>query len=169
MSRARSPIEDLRLAIDCLPVRTRRAMLEGIRTNEIIVGAYADRVGGVCPMLAAHRCGGRTSFVSFARAWDRFAGSRRARRATPRELRILEGQLEASLLAEDPLDLGAAIVAHEQLRARRVPEAAAPPAKARRRGPWAWLRPGRSADDERALRRLESELEALRDREHEIV
>src|SRR3954471_4876069 len=70
MSRARSPIEDLRLAIDCLPVRTRRAMLEGIRNNDIIVGAYADRAGGVCPMLAAHRCGGRTSFVSFARAWD---------------------------------------------------------------------------------------------------
>jgi hypothetical protein len=164
MSRARSPIEDLRLAIDCLPVRTRRAMLEGIRTNEIIVGAYADRAGGVCPMLAAHRCGGRTSFVSFAHAWDRFAGSRRARRATPRELRILEGQLEASLSAEDPLDLGAAIAAHEALRKRRDAE---PP---RRRERWAWLRPGgRSQDDERALRRLEAELEALRDREHEIV
>ena len=81
MSRDRSPIEDLRLAIDCLPVRTRRAMLEGIRGNEIIVGAYADRAGGVCPMLAAHRCGGRTSFVSFAHAWDRFAGARRGRLA----------------------------------------------------------------------------------------
>ena len=52
-------------------------------------------------MLAAHRCGGRTSFVSFAHAWDRFANARRARRATPRELRVLEGQLEASLLAEE--------------------------------------------------------------------
>ena len=32
------------------------------------------------------------------------------------------------------------------------------------------LRPGgRAKDDERALRRLEAELEALRDREHEIV
>ena len=103
MSRARSPIDDLRLAIDCLPVRTRRAMLDGIRSSEIIVGAYSDRAGGVCPMLAAHRCGGRTSFVSFAHAWDRFAEARRARRATPRELRILEGQLEASLLAEDAL------------------------------------------------------------------
>ena len=101
MSRARSPIEDLRLAIDCLPVRTRRAMLEGLRSSEIIVGAYSDRAGGVCPMLAAHRCGGRTSFVSFAHAWDRFAGARRARRATAREVRILEGELEASILAED--------------------------------------------------------------------
>ena len=37
-------------------------------------------------MLAAHRAGGRTDFISFAKAWDRFAlsGSRRrsARRAT---------------------------------------------------------------------------------------
>jgi hypothetical protein len=155
MSRARSPIEDLRLAIDCLPVRTRRAMLQGIRSNDIIVGAYADRAGGVCPMLAAHRCGGRTSFVSFARAWDRFAGSRKARRATARELRILEGQLEASLLAEDPLDLGAAIAAHEALRAR----AAETP---RRRERWAWLRPGRRSGE---VARLEAELEAHRQRE----
>jgi hypothetical protein len=169
MSRARSPIEDLRLAIDCLPVRTREAMLEGIRSNEIIVGAYADRAGGVCPMLAAHRCGGRTSFMSFARAWDRFAGGRRARRATPRELRILEGQLQASLLAEDRLDLDAAIAGHEALRARAgardergTGERNEAPA-ARRRDRWAWLRPrARSAEDERALRRLEAELEALR-------
>jgi hypothetical protein len=153
MSRARSPIDDLRLAIDCLPARTRRAMLEGIRRHDIIVGAYADRAGGVCPMLAAHRCGGRTSFVSFARAWDRFAGVRRARRATPRELRILEGQLEASLAAADALDLGAAIAAHEALRAR--PGAAEPPGARER---WAWLRPGpRSAEDE--LRRLEAQRE----------
>src|ERR671929_265275 len=106
MSRARSPIEDLRLAIDCLPVRTRLAMLEGVRDNEIIVGAYTDRRGGVCPMLAAHRCGGRTSFLSFARAWDRFAKAKaRARRATERELRILVSHLEASLLAEERYDL----------------------------------------------------------------
>src|SRR5690349_24127495 len=117
MRRSRRPIEDLRTAIDCLPARTREAMLEGVRSNEIIVGAYSDRAGGVCPMLAAHRCGGRTSFVSFAHAWDRFAKARRARRATPRELRILEGQLEASLLAEERYDLGAAIADHEALRA----------------------------------------------------
>jgi hypothetical protein len=109
MSRARSPIEDLRLAIACLPVRTRRAMLEGIRGNDIIVGAYSDRAGGVCPMLAAHRCGGRTSFVSFARAWDRFTGARKARRATPPELRTLERELEASLAAEDPVRAGEAL------------------------------------------------------------
>src|SRR3954471_24922405 len=155
MSRARSPIEDLRLAIDCLPVRTRQAMLEGIRVSDIIVGAYADRAGGVCPILAAHRCGGRTSFVSFARAWDRFAGARRARRATPRELRILVGQLEASLAADDALDLGAAIAHHEALRARA---AATAPDPRRARDRWAWLRPGRrTAEEERGVRRLEAQ------------
>src|SRR5215210_4945586 len=105
MSRGRSPIEAPRLAIDCLPLRTRRAMLVGIRSNEIIVGGYADRAGGgVRPMLAAHRCGGRTSLISTrargtdARASDRFAGARRARLATARELRFLEVHLEASIL-----------------------------------------------------------------------
>src|SRR3984885_12925650 len=49
-------VERLRLAIDCMPVATREAMLAGVRGNErIIVGAYVDEYGGVCPMLAAHR------------------------------------------------------------------------------------------------------------------
>jgi hypothetical protein len=167
MSRARSPIDDLRLAIDCLPVRTRQAMLEGIRASDIIVGAYADRAGGVCPMLAAHRCGGRTSFVSFARAWDRFAGARRARRATPRELRILVGQLEASLAADDALELGAAIADHEALQARapRPPGSVPEPRRGRDRDRWAWLPGRRTAEEERALRRLEAELGAVRARE----
>jgi hypothetical protein len=126
MGRARSPIEDLRLAIECLPLRTREAMLDGVRTNEIIVGAYSDRAGGVCPMLAAHRCGGRTSFVSFARAWDRFASAKRARRASARELRILEHHLEASIAAERGADLGSAIADHQALvRDRKADEARA--------------------------------------------
>src|ERR687886_1179829 len=101
MPRRRSSINDLRLAIDCMPVRTRLAMLEGIRSNDIIVGAYTDRRGGVCPMLAAHRCGGRTDLLSFARAWDPFArAGKRSRRATEREVRILTTHPEASLLAE---------------------------------------------------------------------
>ena len=33
------------VAIDCLPRATRIAMLEGSRTNEIIVGAYSDGTG----------------------------------------------------------------------------------------------------------------------------
>ena len=126
--RQRSPIEDLRLAIDCLPLRTREAMLEGVRTNEIIVGAYSDRQGGICPMLAAHRCGGRTSFISFARAWDRFAGAKHARRATERELTVLRAHLEASILGENDLgpDLSDAIRDHQATaRARREREARA--------------------------------------------
>jgi hypothetical protein len=142
-----SPIDDLRLAIDCLPLRTREAMLEGIRANEIIVGAYSDRWGGVCPMLAAHRHGGRTSFVSFAHAWDRFAGAKRARRATQRELRVLTAQLEASILAE--ADLGAAIRDHQAMaRERRAREA--------RRTGRAWLTERRERGDaERALEQVE--------------
>jgi hypothetical protein len=136
MGRARSPIEDLRLAIDCLPLRSRIAMLAGIRSYRIIVGAYSDRVGGICPILAAHRRGGRTSFVSFARAWDRFAGAKRARPATARELRVLAAHLEASIAAERELDLGAAIAAHQALvRDRKA-------AEARRLG-LGWLRSGR--------------------------
>ena len=45
------------MTLDELTRRAIEAMLEGIRTNEIIVGAYSDRDGGVCPMLAAHRNG----------------------------------------------------------------------------------------------------------------
>jgi hypothetical protein len=117
-----SPIERLRLAIDCLPVATREAMLSGVRANErIIVGAYVDRDGGVCPMLAAHREGGRTDFLSFARSWDRFtraSGSSRA--ATEREVGILTAQLEASLMCATGLELDAAIKEHRALKSRRI-------------------------------------------------
>jgi hypothetical protein len=129
MRHRRSPIADLRAAVDCLPMTTKQAMLHGIRTNDIIVGAYTDRDGGVCPMLAAHRNGGRTSFIAFAKAWDRFSGARRARRATRREVRVLEAQLEASILAEhDALGAGpleATIASHQALvRDRKTREAA---------------------------------------------
>ena len=52
-------------------------------------------------MLAAHRRGGRTNFLSFARSWDRFTNARRRRRATRHELAILVGLLRASLMDED--------------------------------------------------------------------
>jgi hypothetical protein len=103
--RKRREAERLRHVVDCLPFDTRVAMLDGLRRyDRIIVGAYSDRSGGVCPMLAAHRCGGRTDFRSFARAWDRFTGAgRRARRATERELRTLTAQIEASIWAEEEM------------------------------------------------------------------
>jgi hypothetical protein len=117
-----SPIERLRLAIDCLPVATRQAMLEGVRVNErIIVGAYVDRQGGVCPMLAAHRCGGRTDFLSFAKSWDRFTrADGESRAATAREVRILVAQLEDSLASTTGLELDAAIREHRELKSRRL-------------------------------------------------
>ena len=115
-------VEDLRLTIDCMPVSTRRAMLDGVQSNErIIVGAYVDRAGGVCPMLAAHRCGGRTDLLSFARAWDRFTrAGRRARRASRRELDILIGQLKDSLESSSGLELDRAIAEHRELTGRRL-------------------------------------------------
>ena len=121
--RARDPITRLQTAIDCLPERTRRAMLDGVRANTIVVGAYTDGAGGICPMLAAHRNGGRTSFLSFARAWDGFARADEVRRATPRELRVLEGLLMQSLeeVPDGSTDLGAAIAEHRASIARRRP------------------------------------------------
>ena len=119
MQKARDPISRLRTAIDCLPARTREAMLEGIRSSPIVVGAYTDGSGGICPMLAAHRHGGRTSFVSFARAWDEFARTKTIRRATEREVRTLENLLVASLADEEKTDLGAAIA---EYRRRSFPE-----------------------------------------------
>jgi len=159
-------------------------MLHGVRSNDIIVGAYTDRRGGVCPMLAAHRCGGRTSFLSFARSWDRFTGAKnRARRATGRELRILVTHLEASLLAEERYDLrddlGAAIEDHRRLVSRRRRSSAAEPRTRRpgdpdrapelsQRAGWAWLRPFRRYDDyARAMSRVDAERAALAEADSE--
>lgn len=175
MRRHRRAIEDLRLAVECLPEHTRAAMLEGIRSNDrIIVGAYTDHRGGVCPMLAAHRCGGRTDFISFARAWDRFThATKRSRRATERELGVLVAFLESTGPAEltrDELDLRRAIADHKALKARHAADDAPRPgdpdrhAELRKRSGWAWLRPFRRLDDyERALARLEERREALDD------
>jgi hypothetical protein len=127
-------------------------MLEGLERFEIIAGAYSDRNGGVCPMLAAHRCGGRTDFRGFARSWDRFTGAGRARRATERELRTLKAQLERSVWNED-------LQRHE---ITRVPDrdpseraSAAPDAPDFSGG--AWLTPARGWDEYR--RNLEQALE----------
>jgi hypothetical protein len=117
-----SSIDSLRLAIDCMPVATREAMLDGVRSGtRIIVGAYVDREGGECPMLAAHRRGGRTDLLSFAKSWDRFTranGSSRA--ATERELGILTAQLQDSLMSSSGMELDEAIRQHRRLRSRRL-------------------------------------------------
>jgi hypothetical protein len=148
MRSSRDATTELRRAINALPVRTRQAMLEGIRAEPIVAGAYTDSAGGICPMLAAHRHGGRTTLLAFARSWDRFAGAKRVRRATQRELRTLEAYLEASLLDADDVDLRAAIADHEDLKRRPAPadDRTYPDYKPRR------LKP---RDAERALARLD--------------
>jgi hypothetical protein len=162
-TRRGATLEDLRQAVEQLPRHTRVAMLKGIEANPIIVGAYATG-DGVCPMLAAHRAGGRTAAISFAQAWDRvgFRDARRgrdarARRATERELLILRSHLEASLLDDE---LAATVPAE----ARRQPEPFTPetrpgdPNRApelREQPGWAWTPVVRRYDDyERVLSRL---------------
>lgn len=187
MRRPRRPAQDLRFTIECLPPRTRTAMLEGIRDNSIIVGAYTDRDGGVCPMLAAHRCGGRTDLASFARAWDRYTrATSRSRKATEREVLTLTSMLEASLVSDEGArgELAAAVADFEAARARGAAESpeparAATPERAQPAAPrdtgerdrskelertpgWSWLRIFRRYDDyEAALERVrEAEREA---------
>jgi hypothetical protein len=148
----RNPAQRLRTAVEVLPRRTRLAMLRGIDDNEIIAGGYADkRVGGICPMLAAHRNGGRTSLSSFARAWDRFTGAERPRLATGREVRALRSYIELSLLSDE--SDGHSLSAHAgRIRAERRSRATRPPAAVRRRARaprgrlWAWLIPARRYD-----------------------
>ena len=175
MRAGRRTAQELRQAIDCLPARTREAMLEGIGSNEIIVGAYTDRDGRICPMLAAHRHGGRTSLASFARAWDRYTCARRPRPATDREVRTLRAMLEASLWTDGPQsDLAAAVEQHRATQVERalreehdeMGERASDHADSdvnrepelRKRPGWAWLRTFRRYDDyTAALAQLESE------------
>ena len=108
------------MAVEALPGHTKKAMLRGIDSNRIIVGAYVDpKSGGVCPMLAAHRNGGRTSVASFARAWDDFTGAKRPRRATRREVRTLRSLLEWSLDARSDLPSGSLAEAAARIRAER--------------------------------------------------
>ena len=101
--RKRSPAERLRNAVQALPRHTKEAMLRGIRNRPVIVGAYVDRRGGTCPMLAAHRNGGRTNMGTFARAWDEYTGAdqRKPRRASRREVVTLQNYLELALLGDE--------------------------------------------------------------------
>jgi hypothetical protein len=109
-------VADLRRSIDALPVRTRQAMLVGLAQNTVITGAFSGS-GGVCPMLAAHREGGRTTCVSFPEAWDKFTGvygRNICRHATEYEVGILRAEIEASLVPQTS-DLAAAIEDHQKM------------------------------------------------------
>ena len=111
-------------------------MLRGIDANPIIAGGYSDkRAGGICPMLAAHRNGGRTNLASFARAWDRFTGA-------------LRSYIELSLLEGDGRSLAgiARQIRAERSRTRRDTGERHRGAELRRRRRWAWLIPTRRYD-----------------------
>jgi hypothetical protein len=158
-SRHRKHAQELRRAIDCLPRGTREAMVDSLDDQRIIVGAYTDGDGGVCPMLAAHRNGGRTNLASFARAWDRYTGAKTMREASDRELRTLRAMLEASLYYEDNAsELATAAAEHRALtQEREERDAERKPRRdtgerdrsgelGRRHG-WAWLRVFRRLDE----------------------
>jgi hypothetical protein len=172
----RLPASRLRAAVETMPRHSREAMLRGLDSGPIIAGAYADsRTGGICPMLAAHRNGGRTDLSSFARSWDFFTGARRPRLATRRELQTLRSYLEMSLIdsqygTHEPMTVVADRLRAERARWRAEAHAEAEiPARqpSRERGPladtretdrsaelrdrrgWAWIRPTKSYDEYR--------------------
>jgi hypothetical protein len=129
-AKPRNACQRLRRAVDSMPRESREAMLRGIDDNTIIVGAYTDpSSGGICPMLAAHRNGGRTDLASFARSWDRYTDARRPRLATKREIRTLRSLLEISLIADE--STGTLSGAAAEIRAARAaaPERPAPTAE----------------------------------------
>jgi hypothetical protein len=169
--KSRNPAQRLRTAVDSMPRRTRIAMLTGIEENPIAVGAYKDRdSGAICPMLAAHRNGGRTSLASFARSWDRFTNARRPRLATEREIRTLRSYIEMSLLRDETGEDSVAALANGIRAERRnakertapSPEGQTPEGRSTSERPatgerhrarelrnsrfWSWLRPTRRYD-----------------------
>ena len=153
-------------------------MLDGVRRNRIIVGAYVDRDGGVCPMLAAHRNGGRTSLASFAHAWDRYThAGKGARTASARELRTLRTMLEASVALDEAGrdgELSRVVAEHRATKRRHAASRDTGErdrsAELRGREGWAWLRPFRRYDAyEQALEQLAEHERAATERELEPV
>jgi hypothetical protein len=139
MRRGRNAAARLRNSVEMLPIETKEAMLVALDSETIVTGAYTHD-GGVCPMLGAHRRGGRTSQAAFARCWDRYTGATKGRHASDRELRTLRVMLEASL-DSDTISLKDAA---EDLRAvkrhkRDTGERNRTPELQKRHG-WAWSR-----------------------------
>jgi hypothetical protein len=148
--RPRATIQQLSEAVQSLPRPTRIAMLEGLDAGPIIAGAYTSG-DGICPMLAAHRAGGRCDAAFFADAWDQFAfrderrRRRVARRVNDRELRILRTQLQASLLDEELAEESLREAPHEHREPRPGDRDRA--AELRGRAGWAWSRLFRRYDE----------------------
>ncbi len=122
----RQRAQELRAAVDRLPLSTRRMMLDGIQRKPIIVGADGNLGGGVCPMLAASGGSQKEVGKPFARAWDRYAGCRFSRRATERELLTLRTMLVASIEAQtaSPVDLREGAMLARQVATRHTAEPA---------------------------------------------
>ncbi len=175
MRRQTEKANELRAAVDRLPLATRQAMLEGLEQNSIIAGADGNLRGGVCPMYAIPSPPARRLGQPFARAWDRYVGARLPRPASEREVHTLRSMIETSieLEAKPEVSLCAAIAAHKTSQARSratVPvcetRASAPrrdsgerdrTAELSSRHGWAWMRPVRRYDDyERALQALDA-------------
>jgi hypothetical protein len=166
-------VAELRRSIDVLPERTRKAMLIGLGNNTVITGAFSGG-GGACPMLAAHREGGRTSACSFPEAWDKFtgvAGRQIIRAATDYEVLILRREIEASLEPAGPSELGAAIAEYQaSVEARRrdeliaEQEAALPPRRRRLR-----ITGGERLDLSEAIAEHKSTARSRRSREAETT
>lgn len=150
MRSTRRPAQELRAAIDSLPLEVRQAVLAGIKHRRIIAGAHVDGSGGVCPMVAADvrwRSVDGTSVAlaqEAARAWDRYTdATSRWHPATRRQVVALTAMLEASILEEDSASasasadggpLGEVIAAHRRAVSRRA--AATPqPLRQSRSGP----------------------------------
>ena len=124
----RGPAQRLRRAIDCLPETSREAMLRAIEQETIVTGAYSTRDGGVCPMLGAHRRGGRTDYAEFANAWDAFTGATDPRPATELEVLTLRKILAFARLADERAERARIEREAEQDRQAEEARRAAPPA-----------------------------------------
>jgi hypothetical protein len=148
-----------------MPHDTCVAMHDAVQRNPIIVGAYVDRDGGVCPMLAAHRNGGRTSFDAFAKAWDRYTRATTPRRATDREVGVLVQMLAESIADEEARfdgNLSDAIADHRKIQLQRARREEGQPGRD-------WRRPfTRRAEYERAFAELDAQ-QAEPVREEELV
>jgi len=164
---AKDPAEELPRAIEELAVTTRAAMLEAVRCSatRLIAGSYVAPGGGICPLLAAHRRGGRphdgsTGVSAFAGVWDRYTG---ARTGDPRpieqaERQMLEGLLVASLAREQRRREAAGrrerrVRAGRGARLEALLSAQGDENRARelaRRAGWAWLGVYRRYDEYRA-------------------
>ncbi len=172
MRRRRCSTQELRLTIDCLPLRTRIAMLEGVRSNDIIVGAYADRRGrrlpdaGRPPLRRPHELHLlRQGVGRLRRRQARPAGvrARAARAAEPSSRRASWPRSSSTSARRSPTTRACAADGDGDGVARAGdPDRSA---ELRTREGWSWLRPFRRLDEyERALARVEEQAPPDRER-----